>query len=60
MNFAKFLRTSFLTEYLRWLILILPATAYEHLKIVPKFKWGKVFKNGPSKICGSQPLKNLK
>ena len=23
-------------------------------------KWVKVLKNGPSKICGSQPLKNLK
>ena len=22
-------------------------------------KWNKVFKNGPSKICGRQPLKNL-
>ena len=22
--------------------------------------WGKVFKNGPSKICGRQPFKNLK
>ena len=22
--------------------------------------WKKVFKNGPSKICGRQPLKNLK
>ena len=22
--------------------------------------WDKVFKNGPSKICGSQPLKNLR
>ena len=22
--------------------------------------WNKVFKNGPSKICGKQPLKNLK
>ena len=22
--------------------------------------WGKVFKNGPSEICGRQPLKNLK
>ena len=22
--------------------------------------WGKVFKNGLSKICGRQPLKNLK
>ena len=21
--------------------------------------WGKIFKNGPSKICGRQPLKNL-
>ena len=25
-----------------------------------KFKWEKVFKNGPSKICERQPLKNLK
>ena len=24
----------------------------------PIHKWGKVFKNGPSKICGRQPLKN--
>ena len=23
------------------------------------YKWVKVFKNGPSKICGRQPLKNL-
>ena len=23
-------------------------------------KWDKVFKSGPSKICGRQPLKNLK
>ena len=22
--------------------------------------WGKIFKNGPSKICGRRPLKNLK
>ena len=22
--------------------------------------WVKVFKNGPNKICGRQPLKNLK
>ena len=22
-------------------------------------KWDKVFKNGPSKICGRQPLKNF-
>ena len=24
------------------------------------YKWDKVFKNGPSEICGRQPLKNLK
>ena len=24
------------------------------------FIWDKIFKNGPSEICGSQPLKNLK
>ena len=23
-------------------------------------KWDKAFKNGPNKICGRQPLKNLK
>ena len=26
----------------------------------PTIKWDKVFKNRPSKICGRQPLKNLK
>ena len=25
-----------------------------------KYIWVKVFKNGPSKICGRQPLKSLK
>ena len=24
------------------------------------YKWVKVFKNGPRKICGRQPLKNVK
>ena len=24
------------------------------------YTWDKVFKNGPSKICGRQPLRNLK
>ena len=24
------------------------------------YKWDKVFQNGPIKICGRQPLKNLK
>ena len=24
------------------------------------FKWDKVFKNGPGKICERQPFKNLK
>ena len=24
------------------------------------YTWDKVFKNGPSKICGRQPLKTLK
>ena len=24
------------------------------------YKWDKVFKNGPSKICERQPLKDLK
>ena len=25
-----------------------------------RHKWNKAFKSGPSKICGRQPLKNLK
>ena len=24
------------------------------------YKWAKVFMNGSSKVCGGQPLKNLK
>ena len=30
-----------------------------HFGLVPVI-WGKEFENGPSKICGRQPLKNLK
>ena len=30
------------------------------LDVREDMKWAKVFKNGPSKICGRQPLKNLK
>ena len=32
------------------------------LKVIPwvHIMWVKVFKNGPSKLCGRQPLKNLK
>ena len=28
--------------------------------VVLMYIWDKVFKNGPSKICGRQPLKKLK
>ena len=28
--------------------------------LLMKYKWDKVFKNGLSKDCGRQPLKNLK
>ena len=28
--------------------------------IISYIIWDKVFKNGPSKICGREPLKNLK
>ena len=31
-----------------------------YLTIITSIKWYKIFKNGPSKICGRQPLKNLK
>ena len=27
--------------------------------LIGESKWDKVFKNGPSKICGRQPLKNF-
>ena len=29
------------------------------LNVVSIRKWDQVFTNGPSKICGRQPLKNL-
>ena len=29
-------------------------------KDITTYNWDKVLKNGPSKICGRQPLKNLK
>ena len=29
-------------------------------QLTKRKKWDKVFKDGPSKICGRQPLKNLK
>ena len=28
-------------------------------QMMTRHKWVKVFKNGPSKTCGRQPLKNL-
>ena len=30
------------------------------LSTILNIKWDKVFKNGPSKICGRQPLKNVR
>ena len=30
------------------------------MKDLRNINWDKVFKNGPSKICGRRPLKNLK
>ena len=30
------------------------------VKHVDNVKWNKIFKNGPSKACGRQPLKSLK
>ena len=30
-----------------------------YIKIVIHQKWNEVFKNGPSKICGREPLKIL-
>ena len=32
----------------------------KYLHFWSKCIWVKVFRNGPSKICGRQPLKNLK
>ena len=32
----------------------------EYVFSVRMYIWVKVFKNGPSKICGRQPVKNLK
>ena len=35
-----------------------PALFPNHFLV--RYMWDKVFKSGPSKICGRQPLKNLK
>ena len=35
-------------------------TKWVNMDYTSKSIWGKVFKNGSSKICGRQPLKNLK
>ena len=32
---------------------------YSKISAVPDYIWVKVFKNGPSRICGRQTLKNL-
>ena len=40
---------------------IVPIFCHDYLNLCYlKHKWGKVFKNGPSKIRGRQSLKNLK
>ena len=33
---------------------------FKPIQIIRYNIWGKVFKSGPSKICGRQPLKNLR
>ena len=41
--------------------LLLVKTPYEfYWLLLSYFIWDKVFKNGPSEICGRQPLSNLK
>ena len=37
------------------------STSYLHYKLMILCKdiWDKVFKNGPTRICGTQPLKNF-
>ena len=36
-----------------------PHIAFKLTDIEPNHKWAKVFKNGPSKICGRQLLKKF-
>ena len=75
-DFEKFLRKLFLKEHLSWLLLpYMWSLARSFQKYSKHFlenvwtaefadamiiRWDKVFKNGPSKICGRQHLKNLK
>ena len=35
-------------------------TDFVSVNKIPDIKWDKVFKNGPNKIFGREPLKNLK
>ena len=46
--------------FIFYLIKCNSTTSFLILGVTYSYKWVKVFKNGPSKICGWQPLKNLK
>ena len=37
-----------------------PLNSFQSIKQRLSVVWGKAFKNGPGKICGRKPLKNLK
>ena len=50
MLFEKLLWKDFYTDY---------TVFYPFLSKCDNIKWDKVFRNGPSEICGRQPLKNL-
>ena len=55
--------TASLLDYKFRVFLLLPGFSMlirSKYEILLRYKWVKVFKNRTSKICGRQPLKNLK
>ena len=73
-EFCEISRSNFFTEHLRTTASNLKQSALRELRpkvikigkwqVITESKgliiWDKVFKNGPNKICGKRPLKNLK
>ena len=58
--FEKFLHLLRFLEKLLMAASVPKNRCSEYSKYFPWQIWGKVFKSGPSKICGRHPLKNLK
>ena len=57
--FSLILFSRFVWNSIRWYVLR-NGWEWQVFKEILYYIWDKIFKNGPSKICGRQPLKSLK